>query len=270
MAGSSLTPVLAQALLDPDGKRGRDAVRAALLHLVALGHLGAEVEPKKVLRSTRRTVRLRQRENGIPLPPELAVVLEALFPLGEPVKPLGATEVVHRLQKRFGAGFGRYSSRHLRPELVNRGWLRVEEYRVLGIFPRTRHQPTGEGERLRAEVEERLRSAAEVPQLLEREPERALGIVAGLGALVVLSEALRPHYGAIAEAARAHGPGIAPVPELVPVLDEDERRTAWMDAMEMLSSLDWAGMLEAFESMGDAFDGGADAGGGDGGGGGGE
>ncbi|MEW5925991.1 MAG: hypothetical protein AB1941_00755 [Gemmatimonadota bacterium] len=117
---------------------------------------------------------------------------------------------------------------------------------------------------MRAALDERLRSASEVPQLPERDPERALGIVAGLGTLAVLSDTLRPHYAALAEAARAQGTGIPLAPDVLPATEEDEHRMAWMEGLEMLSALDWANVLDAIDSLGDAFDGGAD--GGDGGG----
>ncbi|MEW5925990.1 MAG: hypothetical protein AB1941_00750 [Gemmatimonadota bacterium] len=120
MAGSSLIPVLAQALVDPGAAGARDVIRAALLHLVALGHLGVEVQEKKVLFTTSRVVRLQRREGRAPCPPELTVILDALFPPDKPEKPLGATEVVYRLQQVFGYDYGRYLARHVHPELVGR------------------------------------------------------------------------------------------------------------------------------------------------------
>lgn len=257
-------PVHAHALLAPDAP-AHELVRTALLHLAALGFVRAQTEMRRGMFKTGSAVRLHRGDGREPLPAELAPVLEALYPPNKPPGSLGRTEVMHRLQQRFGYDYGRYRSRHVRPALVERGWLVEEASRTLWIVPRRRFLHTAEGARLKMGLEASLQPAAEAAARVPSDPRGALQVVAALGPLALVSEALRPHLPALADAARAEG-ALLPAEMLTTPDEEEERRGAWLDALELLGQIDWAGMLEATDGFGD---GGAD-GGGDGGGGGGE
>jgi hypothetical protein len=254
-------PVLAHALLTPDAP-AHELVRTALLHLAALGFVRAQTETRSGMFKTGSAVRLHRGDGRGPLPAELAPVLEALYPPDQPPRALERTELVHRLQQRFGYDYGRYRSRHVRPALVERGWLVEETSRTLWIVPRRRFLRTEEGARLKIELDTRLQPAAEAAARVPSDPHGALRVVAALGPLALVSEALRPHLPALAGTARAEG---APLPAemFTTPEEEEERRTAWMDALGMLSEIDWAGVLEALDGFGDAgADGGGDGGGG--------
>lgn len=258
-------PVHAHALLTPDAP-AHELLRTALLHLAALGFVQARTETTRGMFGTRSEARLHRGDGRGPLPAELAPVLEALYPPNKPPAPLGRTELAHRLQQRFGYDYGRYRSRHVRPALVERGWLVEETSRTLWIIPRRRFPRTAEGERVAAELETRLQPAVEAAARAPSDPRGALRGMAAVGSLALVSEALRPHLPALAGAAAAEG---APFPaEMLATPEEEERRAAWLDTLEILGDIDWAGVLEVVDGFGDAgADGGGD--GGDGGGGGG-
>lgn len=258
-------PVYARALLTP-GAPARELVRTALLHLAALGFVRAQTETRRGIFATGSAARLHRGEGRGPLPAELAPVLEALYPPDKPSASLGRTELAHRLQQRFGYGYGRYRSRHVLPALVERGWLVEEAYRTLWIVPRRRFLRTAEGERLKKQLEARLQPAAEAAARASSGPRGALRVVAALGPLALVSEMLHPHLPALAGAARAEG-ALLPAGMLTTPEEEEERRGAWLDALEIFGEIDWAGVLDALDGFGDAgADGGGD--GGDGGGGG--
>jgi hypothetical protein len=252
----SIGPAHVQLLLHPEAPAG-NALRIALLHLSTMGYIGVESVQKRILFVTTTSVRFGRRDGREPLPGELLVLLDVLFPPGKPPKPLASTEIIHRLQRQFGTDYGKYVAEHLRPELIERGWMREEEIRVLGVIPRRRHILTPEGEQVKVGLEERLRTATGVPRLLETDPRQALSAVAALGPLALLSDSLRSHLPALAEAARTEQGTITPLVDPGADLEEDERRLAWLDTLEMLSSMDWASVLDAMDSFGgDGGDGG--------------
>lgn len=258
---SPIGPVHAHALMAPDAP-AHELMRMALLHLSALGFMGVEAEPRRGLFSG-PAERFRRREGRGPLPAELGLVLDAIFPPAKPAASLSRTELAHRLQGRFGYDYGKYRSKIVRPALVERGWMAEEAYRTLGVIPRRRYRRTAEGERVAREIDARLRPAADAAARVSSDPRSALAVVAALGPLALLAEPLRPHLATLAQAARSDG-AVLPA-GLLEAAEEEERRTAWLDALEVLGEIDWAGILDALDGFGDA---GADGGGGDGGGGG--
>ncbi len=261
----ALTPSEAQVLLDPGSVSARSVLRTSLMHLAAAGHLHARVQEKRSRFGSGVETRLVRGASPAAAPAQLAVVLDALFPPGKPNAGLAPAEATHRLQRAFGYDYSRYLARHIRPLLVSRGLLEVESYRWLGIFTRSRHRHTAAGARIRERIAADLRATDDIPRLLERDPARAAASAAKLGGLVLVAEGLRPHLGALAAAARRELPD---TPGAIPLLageEEDDRRTAWLDAAELASSLDWGALMEAIDGVGEAFDGG-DGGGGDGGG----
>ena len=262
-APEDLSPTEALVLLEPNTAPGQDAVRASLLHLAAAGYLRAEVRTKRSWLGTGGETRLaRGPATGHP-PDHLAVVLDALFPPAKSEASIGSTEMTYRLQHAFGYDYARYLARHVRPLLVSKALLAGEEYRWMGIVPRRRFRHTDDGVRLREHVATRLSGAAEIPELLRRDPGRAAASAAGLGGLVLIAEGLRPHLGELASAARSE-----PDLSLVATLgaDEEERRAGWLEWADLLAELDWGSILDAIDGVGDAFDAGGDAGSADGGG----
>lgn len=258
----TLTPTEAEVLRDPGSASGKSALRTALLHLAATGYLRAESRPGRSWSGTKGTVR-RGASTGV-LPDHLAAVMDALFPPGKPDVPLAPTEIMRRLQGKFGYDYGGYLTRHVRPLLVSRGLVEEEEYRWLGLITRRRYRHTAAGAEVRGEIEAVLGRAAEVAALLPHNPARAAGLAASLGGIVLIADGLRPHIHALATAARSSVSS-----EMVPSLEleEEERDTAWLEAADLLTAVDWAAALDVVDSFGDATDGGADGGdGGDGGG----
>lgn len=247
---TTISPAHAQLVLRPDAP-ARDALRIALLHLITLDHLRAENVRKRGLLGETRSVRLGRGAGREPLPEELAVVLDALFPPGQPPKLLSQTEFVYRVQRRFGADYEKYTALHLRPSLMERGWMREEVNRVLGLIPRRSYPLTPQGERMKTHLEELLQSVNQVPDLLETDPRLALQAVAALGPLVLLSDSVRPHLAALAEAAHAE-PGVrVRFADPLADLEEQERYLAWLDGLEVLTIIDWAGVLDAVDGLGD-------------------
>jgi uncharacterized membrane protein YgcG len=264
-AHHDLTPTEAQVLLEPNTTPGRSAVRTTLLHLAATGHLRPEVQPRRSWLDAGGK-RVARGQSAVALPEHVAVVLEALFPAGSEQKPLAPTEMLGRLQKAFGYDYGRYLSGHIRPLLVRRGALEVEEYVQLLVIRRRRYRHTAHGARLRDQVEAKLRAAGDVLDAVYRDPPRAAALAAQMGGLILISAALRPHLHTLSQAA---DPSTSATPLIVELnaADEEERRNGWLDGVEMFSDVDWGSILDSIDGMGDAFDAGGDGGGGDGGGG---
>lgn len=258
-----LTPAEAMVLLEPNTVSGRSVVRTSLLHLAAAGYLRAEVHAKRSWLGTGGGTRLVRTEAAGPLPDHLAVVLNALFPPAKSEASISPTEMTYRLQRAFGYDYARYLAGHIRPLLLSKALLSVEEYRWMWIVPRRRYLHTDAGMRLRERIGTRLRGAEGLPELLQRDPRRAAAAAASLGGLVLIAESLRPHLGGLANAARSE-----PSLTLLATLDadEDERRNAWLEGADLFAEIDWGSILDAVEGVGDAFDAGGDSGGGDGGG----
>lgn len=259
----AIGPVHAHALLSPDAP-AHELMRIALLHLSALKFVGTELEPRRGVFSG-PSVRFHRLRGYGHLPAELAPVLDALFPPARAAAPLSRTDLAQRLQVRFGYDYGKYRSKHVRPALVERGWVAEEAYRTLGLIPRRRLHRTAEGERMAEKIEACLRPAADAAARVAFDPRGALAVVAVLGPLALLVEPLRPHLATLAQAARSDGAALPA--ELFDAAEKDERRTAWLDALGMVGELDWASLVDAIDGFGDA---GADGGGDGGGGGGGE
>ncbi|HEX8391053.1 MAG TPA: GPP34 family phosphoprotein [Longimicrobium sp.] len=262
--GQALTPTEAQVLLEPNSIPPQKALRTALMHLAGAGHLRLLDGPPRPWWWGGSRKRVRRAARNSPLPGHLSAVMAALFPPSKPDEPLSPEEMTTRLQAAFGYSYGQFLSGHVLPELVSRGLLEVEEYRLLRLFPQRRYRHTAQGEAARAWVQGALQPARHLPELLRRDPAGAAAASARLGGLVLIADELRPHLADLAAAAR----GNPTMPEMITMLDgvaEDERRIAWLDAVEILGEVDWGGVLEAVDGVGSAFDS-ADAGGSDGGG----
>ncbi len=256
-------------MLDLDRTQGRQVMRTALLHLVARGHLHLERPEQKKWYGAGNAIQARLLPQPEPLPPPLRVVLEALHKPGQADQPIGMTNLLYRLQQTFGAGYGRYLAQHVRSALVTRGLLRVEESRALGVFRRRRYRLTPNGEVRRAQLQKQLEAAGKLPDQLRDQPRQAAVTAAGLGALILLVDELRPHYGALAEVTRRFGTEAALLLELEEA-EREERLAMLMDTLDMLSAFDLGELLSDFDGFFDGAGGGADGvdgGGGDGGGG---
>jgi hypothetical protein len=262
-ADEDLTPAEALVLLEPNKVSGRSVVRTSLLHLAAAGYLRAEVQAKRSWLGTGGGTRLVRTDAAGPLPDHLAGVLNALFPPAKSEASLSPAEVTSRLQRAFGYDYARYLALHIRPLLLSKALLSVEEYRWMRIVPRRRYLHTDAGMRLRERIGTRLRGADGLPELLRSDPRRAAAAAAGLGGLVLIAEGLRPHLGELANAARSE-PSITLIATLE--ADEDERRNAWLEGADLFAEVDWGAILDAVSGVGDAFDAGGDSAGGDGGG----
>lgn len=265
LALEDLTPAEAQLLVEPNKTPAKNVLRTSLLHLAASGHLRSEVQRKRSWLDA-GGARVARGPAATPPPEPLRVVLEAVFPPWKTDAPLTPNEMLHRLQQVFGHDYSRYVTEHLRPLLERRGLVEVEEYTWLRVFRRKRYRHTAAGARLRADIEARLGTAKELAAAVYLDPSRAVALAEGMGGLVLIAEGLRPHLKALGRAASAHPDGATGLLVSHYAEDDEERRTGWLHAAEMMAELDWGIILDAIDSMGDAFDGGADGGGGDGGG----
>jgi hypothetical protein len=113
-------------------------------------------------------------------------------------------DVVKRSVREYGYAFTGFAMNLVLPSLIRRGLAVEVKARWLGVWPWTRYfrTPAGDSEKIR--LEGLMRDAVAIPDFLDRDPAQAAALIAALGGAIVLVEALRPHYQAIAAAMRPY------------------------------------------------------------------
>lgn len=252
-----LSAVEAFVLLKPRAP-ARDAVKLAMMTLIAQGAVEIIEQQRRVLGFQRRVTELRLRgSQRTPFP--------GAFRLLDCIGPAGCTmrEFVARVRRAYGANLQRYIRQEVRPALLQRGLLVERRQPFLLFFTRTGWDLTPSGEQERDRIERAIGLARDIPDFLDRDPAQAAALAFSLGTAVLLVPELKGHYQRLAQAMRAQsgdGGGDGGF-----FLATDRTTSHDFDAM-YLGDFD-AAIFDAFDTGFDAFDAGFDAaGGGDGGG----
>jgi hypothetical protein len=276
-------------LLHGSGDSGVEAFKLALEELVARKYLAlVQVKQRGFLGRTSTTPVLTSGERAADpstLSGPLARLLD-FFQIGIPMQTfrdgtigVRVADFARHAGKWFGALTG-YARRDILPSLVERGLYAVEQDRLFGIIPRSRHVLTAQGQQARGDLEEWLRIGRErFPQWSKSDPSQALAYFGMAGASILLMTFLFPDLRLLQERMADSATVTSDAtPELGQYRTGDESGN--IAAEEALSGLDVPGQafdlssltfdfdLGTFDSLDSAFeaiDAGVDSGGGDGG-----
>jgi hypothetical protein len=227
-------------------------LKLGFMGLLAQGLLRIEQEDRPGLIRTRHIPHLfvtpaAERGPHAPITASLIKVVRAAEPRGL------MRDVVKQSMREYGRVLAGFAVNRVLPSLIGRGLAGAQKTRWLGLLPRTRYFRTPAGETEKIKLEGLMHDAASIPDYLDRDPAQAAALIAALGGAIILVEALRPHYQAIAAAMRPYGGD-----------------TAFSDigGFGDGSGIDFSGIdFSAFDSGAfDSFDAGFSDGGGDGGG----
>ncbi len=195
-----LSPAEAVVLLSPNLVKGRAAVKATLLLLLATGVLRIEETEAAGIFSNKKIAHLRIAAEPKNMPPEVAAVLDVVRAAqaeGGKIK-----DVVRKAEKTFGPACMQFSLKFIIPELIARGLLQTKKLLFTHFF-----RLTPEGEGAQARIKSDLFKAADVVRLLKSDPARAAALAATLGTTVLLSDKLTRQFKPLADAMRASGGG---------------------------------------------------------------
>lgn len=192
IAAAPLSPAETLVLLEPDAKKGREAVKVSLLHLVMRGLVRLRQEERKGFFGRCSTVTCLASGTAAPDPAE-AVPLLAVIRAAE-AKGGTMAEFVNEAQREYGSDLDGFRRRHVLPALLGRGLVEERRERWLGLFNRTRlrHTPAGAAEKAR--IEGLMEQGRTIPALLAQNPAQALAIAVALGSAILLVPELRPVY----------------------------------------------------------------------------
>jgi len=169
-------------LIDPD-VAAPEALKVGFKELIARGILRIEQMPSKS-RFQPAQVRLLL-EPGLHL---LNPVLRSLWGDLQTACRHGSeiNQVLQRLQKEYGPGYGLFKNKVILPSLLRRGLLEKRSQKALGLFPQTHYQPTPDGADMKIRLEHRMDEARRlVPSLAEDDAE-AVPLLLSLGAALLL------------------------------------------------------------------------------------
>ncbi|MDP9375790.1 MAG: GPP34 family phosphoprotein, partial [Chloroflexota bacterium] len=170
-------------LLHGPKARGNKVFALALMELVARGAF-------RIIRGDQPLL-MRGPRPARPDARPLAAIWD-LRPAGKPV-----ADVARAAKGRYGSLRG-YVEREVLAALAERGLYRREAYKILWIFPASRHVPTPAGEAARAELEAwRAAGTRGFGELVRRDPARAAAFVGLAGGAILLMEPLRPDLQAL-------------------------------------------------------------------------
>lgn len=265
MADPRMSPAEAAFLVEPSVSSAGRCLQAALLTLLGQGHV--EFGEKGSLLSD-RMLHLRLGD-GRPLPQHIAAVRNALRDYRSGTSSLTRTHVIHALQKRFGLGYGRYVHDHVAPALIERGHLRLERKRFLGLIPYRHYERTTQGYGAAAPLRRLIDEIDDLPSWIAADPDRALAMARSAGILLILSPKARrqiPKLRKLVQSRDGDGSSVT----YVYTSDEDDGHWNQVidlgdmqlgdDAFDLFDSVDAAG---DFTSGDGGSDGGGDGGGGD-------
>jgi Golgi phosphoprotein 3 (GPP34) len=112
---------------------------------------------------------------------------------GEEVGGVPVEQLAKQARREFGRSLAGYVNEHVYPALEERGLLRTEESRLLGLFPRRRRRLTAAGREAAEELRDWLRIGDErLGEWTRDAPDRALAYAGGAGAALLLMPALYP------------------------------------------------------------------------------
>ena len=264
-----LSAVEALVLLKPRAQ-GRDALKLAMMTLIAQGAVEIVEARRRVLGFQRRVTELRRRGSQ-PTPfPGAFRLLDLIGSAGCPMP-----EFVARVRRAYGTKLQGYIRHAVRPELLRRGLLVERRQPFLLFFARTRRELTEAGETERERIERAVGLAKEIPDFLDRDPAQAAAVAFSLGTAVLLVPELKGHYQRLAQAMRARTSDGGGDGDGSPFLGSStcpRDQSGTVGDFDALNLADFdAAVFDAFDTGFDAFDTGfdsADGGGGGGGGGG--
>jgi DNA-binding MarR family transcriptional regulator len=145
----------------------------------------------------RRAIRMERhgmrRGTGTASEPALEPVLEVFNRAARGVDVVRVNDLAREAKRAFGRSFAGYVNDHVYPSLEQRGLIRAEESRFLGILRRRRHRLTPEGREALDELREWLWVGEDrLGRWVRDDPDRALAYAGGAGASLLLMSGLYP------------------------------------------------------------------------------
>ncbi|HKM88417.1 MAG TPA: hypothetical protein VJX48_07415 [Xanthobacteraceae bacterium] len=192
-----LSPAEATVLLSPNLIKGRSAVKATLLLLLATGVLRIEETEEPGFFRNKKIAHLRIAAEPKNAPPEVAALLDVVRAAqaeGGKIK-----DVVKLAEKAFGPACTQFSVKFIIPALIARGLLLKKKFLFSHIFRLT---PAGVAEQARLKSD--LYKAADVARMLKSDPAQAAALAKTLGTNVLLSDKLTKQFKPLAAAMRAN------------------------------------------------------------------
>jgi len=181
------------------------ALKLGFMGLVAQGILRLETEDRQGFFRTRHIPHLRVAPD---LPSPLPPVAASLVKVVRGAEPDGLlTAVLSECQGEYGKTLPRFIRNCVGPALVARGLAVPMRKRALGIFPYDSFALTPAGEEEKSRLQDLMREALTVPNLLESDPAKAASLIAALGSAFLLLDELKPHYPELENAMRQYDSG---------------------------------------------------------------
>jgi hypothetical protein len=269
-----LSPAEAVVLLSPNLVKGKAAVKATLLLLLATGVLRIEQTEAAGIFRNKKIAHLRIAAEPKNSPPEIAAVLDVVR--AAQAEGGKITDVVRNAEKTFGPACMQFSLKFIIPALIARGLLLKKKFLFTHFF-----RLTPAGDTAQARIKSDLFKADDVARLLKSDPAQAAALAATLGTTVLLSDKLTRQFKPLADAMRVNGGG----GDVAVFSDSSSHHASHHSSFDFssfdlgsfdlgnfdlgsfdLGSFDFGDAMDSFHSG--FSDGGGDGGGGEGGGGG--
>ena len=193
-----LSPAEATVLLSPNLLKGRAAVKATLLFLLATGVLRIEETEQPGMFRSKKIAHLRIAGEPKNAPPDIAAILDVVRAAQADGGRIG--DVVETAEKAFGPACLQFSVKFIIPALIARGLLQKKKLLFTHYF-----RLTPDGETAQARIKSDLFKADDVARLLKSDPARAAALAKTLGTNVLLSDKLTKEFKPLGDAMRAHG-----------------------------------------------------------------
>jgi hypothetical protein len=197
-ATTPLSPAEATVLLAPNLLKGRAAVKATLLLLLATGVLRIEETEEPGMFRSKKIAHLRIAAEPKNAPPEIAAVLDVVRAAQADGGRIG--DVVEQAEKTFGPACLQFGVKFIIPALIARGLLQKKKLLFTHYF-----RLTPAGATAQARIKSELFRADDVARLLKSDPAQAAAVAKTLGTNVLLSDKLTKAFKPLADAMRAHG-----------------------------------------------------------------